>query len=49
VRARFPKNQLLDLLLEPAKGTVHTVAVTFSSGGTEYELTAEVNITGKAD
>ncbi len=29
VKSHFPKNKVLDLLLNPAKGTKHTVTVTF--------------------
>ena len=48
VQARFPKNQVLDLLLNPAPGTVHTVYVTFTSiqGGDRLEVSTEVTITG---
>lgn len=48
IQAKFPKNQVLGLLNEPSSGSVHTVTVTFSSkSGEEFELTAEVSITGK--
>jgi putative sterol carrier protein len=51
VQARFPKNQVLDLLLNPAPGTVHTVTVTFegNQGGGRLEVSTEVTITGKSD
>jgi hypothetical protein len=44
INADFPKNQVLDLLQDPAKGTTHTVTVTFEIGGQSQELTAEVVI-----
>jgi hypothetical protein len=44
INADFPKNQVLDLLVSPTKGTTHTVTVTFNQGGQLQELTAEVNI-----
>lgn len=44
INADFPKNQVLDLLLNPAKGTTHTVTVTFMKEGQLQELTAEVDI-----
>jgi hypothetical protein len=44
VTANFPKSQVLDLLSNPAKGTTHTVTVTFEIGGQSQELSAEVNI-----
>ena len=50
VQATFPKNQVLDLLLNPDSGTVHTVTVTFMNegGGARLVLSTEVTITGKA-
>jgi hypothetical protein len=44
INADFPKSQVLDLLLNPAKGTTHTVTVSFMKGGQLQELTAEVRI-----
>jgi hypothetical protein len=44
INADFPKNQVLDLLLNPAKGTTHIVTVRFMKGGQLQELTAQVNI-----
>jgi hypothetical protein len=44
INADFPKNQVLDLLLNPAKGTTHTVTVTFTQGGSKKELTAQVKV-----
>jgi hypothetical protein len=44
INADFPKSEVLDLLLNPAKGTTHTVTVTFTKGGQLQELTADVNI-----
>jgi hypothetical protein len=51
VQARFPKNQVLDLLLNPASGTIHTVTVSFVSkqGGARLEVSTEVTITGKSN
>ncbi len=51
VQAQFPKNQVLDLLLNPASGTVHTVTVTFEGkqGGERLDVSTEVTITGKSD
>jgi hypothetical protein len=48
VRARFPKNQVLGLLLNPVSGSVHTVTVSFESEGGLLGLTAEVTVVGKA-
>lgn len=44
INADFPKNKVLDLLLNPAKGTRHTVTVSFMRGGSLEELTAEVKV-----
>jgi len=44
VSADFPKNQVLNLLLNPAKGTTHTVTVSFMLGGERQELSTQVNI-----
>lgn len=44
INAEFPKNQVLDLLSNPAKGTTHTVTVTFEKAGQLQELTADVRI-----
>jgi hypothetical protein len=44
INADFPKNKVLDLLLSPAKGTRHTVTVSFMKGGKLEELTAEVKV-----
>jgi hypothetical protein len=51
VQAQFPKNQVLDLLLNPASGTVHTVTVTFvgKQGDERLEVSTEVTITGKSN
>ena len=45
IQAKFPKNQVLDLLSNPAAGTTHTVTVTFMSGGQRQELSTEISIT----
>jgi hypothetical protein len=44
INADFPKSKVLDLLVDPAKGTTHTVTVTFEMGGKDTELTAEISI-----
>lgn len=46
VHARFAKNRVLDLLADPAPGSMHTVVVTFmEAGGDErFELEAQVTI-----
>ncbi len=44
VSADFPKNKVLNLLLNPAKGTTHTVTVSFMLGGERQELSTQVNI-----
>jgi hypothetical protein len=48
VHAKFPKNQVSDLLLNPEPGSTHTIIVSFLPiGGTEedrIELTAEITI-----
>jgi len=46
IHARFPKNQVIGLLQDPAEGTFHTVTVSFlETGGTERKpLTAEISI-----
>jgi hypothetical protein len=44
INADFPKNQVLNLLLNPAKGTTHTVTVSFMKGGQSQELTAQVKV-----
>ena len=51
VKARFPQNQVLDLLLDPASGTIHTVTVSFleKQGSKRFEVSTEVTITGKSD
>ena len=51
VQARFPKNQVLDLLLDPASGTTHTVTVSFleKQGSKRFEVSTEVTITGKSN
>jgi hypothetical protein len=49
VRATFPKNQVLGLLLNPISGSVHTVTVSFESEGGLLELTAVVTVTGKSE
>jgi hypothetical protein len=51
VQASFPKNQVLDLLLNPASGSIHTVTVTFMNkgGGARQELSTQVSITGKPE
>lgn len=51
VRARFAKNQVLDILEEPEAGSVHTVTLQFEVDGVEeiQELTAEVRIVGQDD
>lgn len=51
VRARFPKDEVLDLLLDPQPGSVHTVAIRFADRetGDQFELTARVTIEGDDD
>ncbi|NIM18607.1 MAG: hypothetical protein GTO45_42065 [Candidatus Aminicenantes bacterium] len=51
VKANFPKNQVLDLLSNPAEGTTHTITVSFLeiNGSVRKEASTEVTITGKAD
>lgn len=51
VRARFAKNEVLDVLSDPENGSVHTVALQFEVAGVEelQELTAEVRIVGPDD
>lgn len=51
VRARFPKNQVLDLLLDPEPGSMHTVLLTFTAEGDDerFELPVEVTIVGDDD
>jgi hypothetical protein len=51
VKAEFPKNQVLDLLLNPGEGTTHTITVTFLevNGSVRKEVSTEVTITGKDD
>lgn len=46
VHAKFPKNRLIDLLLNPVEGSVHTITVSFYEiGGTELiELTFQITI-----
>lgn len=45
IKADFPKNQVLDLLNSPEKGSTHTITVVFKDeSGKEYELTAEIGI-----
>lgn len=48
VRATFPKNQVLGLLLEPVSGSQHTVTVGFTCAGALKELTAVITVVGKA-
>lgn len=48
VQADFPKNLVLDLLLNPGSGSKHIVTVSFTSGGGgRIELSAEVKVNGK--
>jgi hypothetical protein len=51
VHARFPKSEVIGLLLDPAEGTVHTITVSFlETGGTErLELTAQIVIVDEED
>jgi hypothetical protein len=49
VRATFPKNQVLGLLLNPVSGSVHTVTVSFQNDAGLVELTAEVTVVGKSE
>jgi hypothetical protein len=44
INADFPKSKVLDLLVDPAKGTTHTITVTFTQGGSKKELTAQVKV-----
>jgi succinyl-CoA synthetase beta subunit len=46
IHARFPKNQVIGLLLDPEEGSTHTIIISFLvEGGTErLELTAEITI-----
>lgn len=48
VRATFPKNQVLGLLLNPVSGSVHTVTVSFQNDTGLVELTAQVTVVGKS-
>jgi hypothetical protein len=48
VRATFPKNMVLGLLLNPISGSVHTVTVSFENDGGLVELTAVITVVGKA-
>jgi hypothetical protein len=48
VRATFPKNQVLGLLLNPVSGSVHTVTVSFQNDAGLVDLTAEVTVVGKS-
>lgn len=48
VRATFPKNLVLGLLLNPISGSVHTVTVSFQNDTGLVELTATVTVVGKA-
>jgi hypothetical protein len=51
VRARFAKSEVLDLLDQPERGSVHTVALLFEVDGVDevQELTAQVRIVGPDD
>ena len=49
VRATFPKNLLLDLLLNPISGSQHTVTVGFDNDSGHVELTAVITVVGKAE
>ena len=46
VRARFAKNRVIDLLQDPAPGTMHTITIQFldTEGGGPYALTGEIVI-----
>jgi len=48
VQADFPKNQVLDLLMEPVSGSVHTITILFyaTGGGEQMELSTDITITG---
>lgn len=47
IQADFPKNQVLDMLVNPGDGSTHTITVTFTSGGQAYQLSTEVTVNGK--
>lgn len=49
VHARFAKNQVLDLLLDPAPGSIHTVIVTFMEQGGSERFALEAVITIEDD
>lgn len=51
VRARFPMNRVIGLLLDPQPGSVHTVLLTFSAEGDDerFELAVEVTIENDDD
>jgi hypothetical protein len=51
VKANFPKSLVLDLLLNPTAGSVHTVTVTISAKNSnkQVELSADVTIEGSSD
>ncbi len=51
VRAQFPKNQVLDLLMDPTSGSEHTVTLhlTANDGADSFDLEAEVKIVGKSN
>lgn len=44
VQADFPKNQVLALLDNPAKGSVHQITVAFTVNGSKVELTYDISI-----
>ena len=45
IHARFPKNQVLDLLLNPEEGSTHTITITFmTTDNQQIELTAVITI-----
>lgn len=47
VRAQFPKNQVLDLLDEPERGSTHEITIEFlDQGGESHELTQEIRVVG---
>lgn len=46
IHARFPKNQVLDLLMDPQPGSMHDVTLSFVASGSDerLEVTAQVTI-----
>jgi hypothetical protein len=49
VHARFPKNLLIDLLLDPEEGSTHTITVIFENNETDVEVELTFDITIEED